>query len=66
MNKVREQARTRYRVNWRGKIILQIEEMVPVNYDEADPYEIRSLDDVTHCPRWRDARRDDMMVVIPS
>lgn len=29
--------RVRYRRNWLGKLILQVEEQVPVNYDDSDP-----------------------------
>lgn len=52
--------RVRYRRNWRGKLILQVEEQVPVNYDPADPHETRSLDEVSHTGRWRDARLEDL------
>jgi hypothetical protein len=47
--------RTRHRRGWFGKLILQVEEQVPVNYDDRDPYETRSLDEVPHTGRWRDA-----------
>lgn len=53
-------ARIRYRRNWRGKLILQVEERVPVNYDPADPRETRSLDEVRHTGRWRDATLADL------
>lgn len=53
-------ARIRYRRNWRGKLILQVEEQVPVNYDPADPRETRSLDEVQHTGRWRDATLADL------
>lgn len=52
--------RVRYRRSWFGKLILQIEDMVPVNYDESDPYETRSPDDVHHTGRWRDATLADL------
>lgn len=52
--------RVRYRRSWFGKLILQVEDMVPVNYDESDPYETRSLDDVHHTGRWRDATLADL------
>lgn len=46
----------RYRVNWRGKVILQVADVVPVNYDPATD---------THTPRyyayrWRDATVADI------
>lgn len=53
-------ARIRYRRNWRGKLILQVEEQVPVNYDPADPRETRSLNEVRHTGRWRDATLADL------
>lgn len=53
-------ARIRYRRNWRGKLILQVEEQVPVNYDPADPRETRSLDEIRHTGRWRDATLADL------
>ena len=52
--------RTRYRRNWLGQLILQVADEVPVNYDPADPYETRSLDDVHHTGRWRDATLADL------
>lgn len=54
--------RTRYRRTWFGKLVLQVEDMVPVNYDDSDPYETRSLDDVPHTGRWRDATLADLAV----
>lgn len=50
----------RHRVNWRGKLILQVCEQVPVNYDNSDPREIRPLSIVPHIGRWRDATLADL------
>lgn len=52
--------RTRHRRNWRGKLILQVEVQVPVNYDHSDPRELRAVEDVPHTGRWRDATLADM------
>lgn len=49
--------RTRYRRNWRGKLILQVEELVPFNYDERDPYQIEPGG---YHGRWRDATLEDL------
>lgn len=49
--------RLRYRRNWRGKLILQVEEMVPYNYDERDPYQIEPGG---YHGRWRDAVLGDL------
>lgn len=50
----------RYRRTWRGKLVLQVEEQVPVNYDDRDPYETRAIEDVPHTGRWRDAQLEDL------
>lgn len=52
--------RTRYRRNWLGKLILQVYDQVPVNYDPADPWELRPIEDVPHTERWRDATLADL------
>jgi hypothetical protein len=53
------EAGVRARVNWRGKLILQISEDVPVNYDPRTD---------SHAPRryhtsWRDARVSDLFAL---
>ena len=52
-------AGVRVRVNWRGKLILQVSEDVPVNYDPRTD---------NHAPRryhtsWRDARVSDLFAL---
>jgi len=49
----------RVRANWRGKLILQISEDVPVNYDpRTDNHEPKR-----YHTRWRDARVSDLFVL---
>lgn len=45
--------RTRYRVGWRGKLILQVDDLVPYGYDPA-------TDEVQTLTRWRDATLEDL------
>lgn len=52
--------RTRYRLNWRGKLILQVEEQVPVNYDPNDLNDTRTFSMIPHTGRWRDATMADL------
>lgn len=51
--------RHRLRSNWCGKLVLQIEEQVPVNYDESDPREVVPC---RYVGRWRDARVEDVLL----
>lgn len=47
--------RTRYRRTWRGKLVLQVEAMVPYNYDPAtDNHEPQ------YTGKWRDATLEDL------
>lgn len=46
--------RWRHRVNWRGKLILQIEESYN-NADDRDPNDLGQT-----ATRWRDARVEDI------
>jgi hypothetical protein len=48
---------SRYRRNWRGKLILQVQDTVPVNYDERDPYDTGPTQ---FTGRWRDATLEDL------
>lgn len=47
----------RYRVNWRGKVILQVADVVPTNYDPSCPWDIEPRG---YAYRWRDARAEDI------
>lgn len=47
----------RHRQNWRGKLVLQISEALPTNYDPRDPWDLGPRNWAT---RWRDARVEDL------
>jgi hypothetical protein len=50
-----DEAHVRIRVNWRGKLILQLPHDVPVNYDpQTDNHKPK------YCTVWRDARVADL------
>jgi len=51
------QPKLRYRQNWWGKLILQVAESVPVNYDPADPGDLGPRNWTV---RWRDAQVEDL------
>lgn len=50
--------KARYRRTWLGKLVLQVEVSVPVNYDESDPYDVTGP--TQFAGRWRDATLADL------
>lgn len=50
-----ERVPIRHRTNWRGKLILQIGEQVPVNFDPATDIAPQG-----YTTRWRDAKVEDL------
>lgn len=46
----------RYRTNWRGKIILQIGELKPYNFDPQ-----HDIKPGGYSRQWRDAKAEDVM-----
>jgi len=49
--------RTRYRTNWRGQVILQVEEY---GYASPDPFDLEMRN------FWRDAKLEDLAVTTVS
>lgn len=49
----------RYRTNWRGKLILQVSELLPSHAENPPPSGVV-------CTPWRDATVQDVCILLPN